>query len=62
MLEHRVRHPPPHRNGFPPPAIFFGTILIVVSVGAFVPVLFGGETRGQLEIVTEPVAELAGPR
>lgn len=39
--------------------IFFGTILVVVSVGAFVPLLFGRETRGQLEIVTETVPELA---
>ena len=36
--------------------IFFGTILCVVSVGAFVPLLFGRETVGQLETVTEGVA------
>ena len=33
--------------------IFFGTLLIVALVGAFVPVLFGRETTGQLEAVTE---------
>ena len=33
--------------------IFFGTLLIVALVGAFVPVLFGRETTGQLETVTE---------
>src|SRR5208282_1270289 len=31
------------------PTIFFGTILGVVAVGAFIPVLFGKETVGQLE-------------
>jgi hypothetical protein len=29
------------------------------SIGAFVPVLFGKETVGQLETVTEPVPGLA---
>jgi MFS transporter, putative metabolite:H+ symporter len=38
------------------PTIFFGTILVVVGVGAFIPVLFGKETVGQLENVTEGVA------
>jgi MFS transporter, putative metabolite:H+ symporter len=38
------------------PTIFFGTILVVVSIGAFIPVLFGRETVGQLETVTEGVA------
>src|SRR6516162_7723250 len=33
--------------------IFFGTILVVVAVGAFIPLLFGRETVGQLETVTE---------
>ena len=33
---------------------FFGTITIVVLCGAFIPVLFGKETTGQLEAVTEP--------
>ena len=33
--------------------IFFGTILIVVTIGAFIPLLFGRETVGQLETVTE---------
>jgi hypothetical protein len=39
--------------------IFFGTIFIVVAVGAFIPVLFGKETIGQLETVTETVPEFA---
>jgi MFS family permease len=34
------------------PVIFFGTILVVVAVGAFIPLLFGRETVGQLEVVT----------
>jgi MFS family permease len=38
------------------PAIFFGTILVVVTVGAFIPLLFGRETMGQLETVSEGVA------
>jgi MFS transporter, putative metabolite:H+ symporter len=33
--------------------IFFGTILAMVSIGAFIPILFGRETVGQLETVTE---------
>jgi MFS family permease len=40
------------------PTIFFGTLLIVALIGAFVPVLFGKETVGQLETVTEGVSEL----
>jgi putative MFS transporter len=35
--------------------VFFGTLLCVVAVGAFVPLLFGRETVGHLEtIATEP--------
>jgi MFS family permease len=41
------------------PIIFFGTILIAVSIGAFIPVLFGKETVGQLETVTEGEPVLA---
>ena len=37
--------------------IFFGTIAVVVAIGACVPVLFGKETVGQLEMVTEAVPE-----
>jgi len=33
--------------------IFFGTLAVIVTTGALVPVLFGRETVGQLEIVTE---------
>jgi MFS family permease len=41
------------------PTIFFGTIIGVVTVGAFIPVLFGKETVGQLEAVTETVPAVA---
>jgi hypothetical protein len=34
------------------PAIFFGAILMVVAIGAFIPLPFGRETVGQLEVVT----------
>jgi MFS transporter, putative metabolite:H+ symporter len=37
--------------------IFFGTIVVVMVVGASVPLLFGRETVGQLELVTETGAE-----
>ena len=39
--------------------IFFGTILAVVAAGALIPVLFGKETVGQLEAVTETMPALA---
>jgi MFS family permease len=41
------------------PAIYFGTIFGVVAVGAFIPILFGRETVGQLETVTETTPPLA---
>jgi putative MFS transporter len=41
------------------PTIFFGTLAAVASIGAFVPVLFGKETVGQLETVSEGAPELA---
>jgi MFS transporter, putative metabolite:H+ symporter len=41
------------------PVIFFGTILAMVTVGAFIPLLFGRETIGQLETVTDPTPALA---
>ena len=41
------------------PTVFFGTILVVVAVGAFIPVVFGRETVGQLETVTEAKPILA---
>jgi hypothetical protein len=34
-------------------------MLLVVAIGAFIPVIFGRETVGQLEIVSEGVPELA---
>jgi MFS transporter, putative metabolite:H+ symporter len=40
--------------------IFFGTILVFVSIGAFVPLLLGRETVGQLETFTEAVPEPTG--
>jgi MFS family permease len=39
--------------------IFFGTIFVVVAIGAFIPLVFGRETVGQLETVTETVPALA---
>ena len=39
--------------------IFFGTIFVVVAIGAFIPLAFGRETVGQLETVTEGVPILA---
>ncbi|HEV2301800.1 MAG TPA: MFS transporter [Stellaceae bacterium] len=41
------------------PVAFFGTIVVIVLAGAFIPLLFGKETVGQLEAVTEAVPELA---
>lgn len=41
------------------PTIFFGTILVVASIGAAIPLLFGSETVGQLETFTEAVSEPA---
>jgi MFS transporter, putative metabolite:H+ symporter len=41
------------------PFAFFGTIVVIVSLGAFIPLLFGKETVGQLEAVSELVPELA---
>jgi MFS family permease len=38
--------------------IFFGTIILAVTIGAFVPLLFGRETVGQLELVSEAAPEL----
>jgi hypothetical protein len=35
------------------PTVFFGTIFVVVAIGAFIPPIFGRETVGQLETVTE---------
>ena len=41
------------------PVIFFGTILVVVSIGALIPLLFARETVGQVEEITEAVPEPA---
>ncbi len=41
------------------PTIFFGTMLLFAAIGAAVPLLFGKETVGQIELVTETVPELA---
>jgi len=41
-----------------PAPIFFGTIFVVVAI-AFIPLVFGRETVGQLETVTEVVPALA---
>ena len=37
--------------------VFFGAIVAVMAVGACVPLMFGKETVGQLELVTETGAE-----
>jgi MFS family permease len=39
--------------------IFFGTIAVVVAVGACIPLAFGKETVGQLELVTDAAKEPA---
>jgi MFS family permease len=44
------------------PTIFFGAILVFVSIGAFIPVVFGRETIGQLEAVTESAPAPRGHR
>ncbi len=41
------------------PTVFFGVILVVVAIGAFIPLVFGRETVGQLETVTEGIPALA---
>jgi MFS family permease len=38
------------------PLIFFGFIVVVMAVGSVVPLMFGKETVGQLELVTEAEA------
>jgi hypothetical protein len=38
---------------------FFGTIVVVMAVGACLPLMFGKETVGQLELVTEAGTEMA---
>jgi MFS transporter, putative metabolite:H+ symporter len=41
------------------PVVFFGTLLVVVGIGAFLPLLFGRETVGQLETFTDNGAGVA---
>jgi MFS family permease len=41
------------------PVVFFGTLLLVVGIGAFLPLLFGRETVGQLETFTDDGAGVA---
>ena len=38
------------------PAIFFGTMMLFAAIGAVVPIVWGKETIGQLETVTEGAA------
>jgi hypothetical protein len=40
------------------PTIFFGTIFVVVAIGALIPRVFGRETVGQLETVTEVTRDI----
>ena len=42
-----------------PDQVRFGTMVVVVALGAAIPVLYGRETLGQLETFTEAVPELA---
>jgi len=46
----------PHTGSAP---IFFGTIVVVVAIGAFIPLAFGRETVGNIESFTEMVPEPA---
>jgi MFS family permease len=46
----------PHTGSAP---IFFGTIFVIVAIGAFIPIAFGRETIGQLESFTELAPEAA---
>jgi MFS family permease len=46
----------PHTGSAP---IFFGTIFVIVAIGAFIPLAFGRETVGQLERISELVPEPA---
>jgi MFS family permease len=39
--------------------VFFGSLLVFATIGAFIPVLFGRETMGQLETVTETASAVA---
>jgi MFS family permease len=42
------------------PAIFFGTMLLFAAIGALVPLVWGKETTGQIEMIAaEPVPEFA---
>jgi MFS family permease len=42
------------------PAIFFGTMMVFAAIGAVVPILFGRETVGQIEVIAaEPALEPA---
>ena len=41
------------------PVFFFGWIAVVVAIGACIPLAFGKETVGQLEVVTERAGEPA---
>ncbi|HJU14970.1 MAG TPA: MFS transporter [Stellaceae bacterium] len=42
------------------PTIFFGTMLLFAAIGAFVPIVWGKETIGQIEVIAaEPAMQLA---
>ena len=43
------------------PVIFFGSVLIVVAIGALPPLLYGKETIGQLELVARTGVRAAAP-
>jgi len=42
------------------PTIFFGTMLLFAAIGALVPIVWGKETIGQIEVIAaETVPEFA---
>ena len=41
------------------PTIFFGTMIVMVLIGACIPFALGRETLGNLETFTEVLPELA---
>jgi hypothetical protein len=41
------------------PSIYFGMMVVMVLIGACIPLAFGRETLGNLETFTEALPELA---
>jgi hypothetical protein len=38
------------------PAILFGTMMLFATIGAFVPIVWGKETAGQIEVIAAEIA------